>query len=128
MATTKDPLIGRTVRVLPGATTFKGQPHPQAGQQGTVEGRTPGGVQRLGRQRAIRDGRVAVQVSIDGGSHAGILVFCVVRCWSRRPRVAGVHLLDGRAPNNRPVVFLRTMRAFWRSGCAGWGLAGRSND
>lgn len=42
---TKNPLIGRTVRVLPDATTLKGKPHPQAGQEGTVQGRTAGGKQ-----------------------------------------------------------------------------------
>lgn len=42
---TKNPLIGRTVRVLPDTTTLKGKPHPQAGHEGTVQGRTAGGKQ-----------------------------------------------------------------------------------
>lgn len=54
---TKDPLIGRTVRVLPDATTLKGLPHPQAGQQGTVEGRTPGG-----RQYQLRVGDAVINL------------------------------------------------------------------
>lgn len=45
MSSKQDPLIGRQVRVLADATTLKGRPHPHAGQQGTVQGRTMGGGQ-----------------------------------------------------------------------------------
>ena len=57
---TKDLLIGRPVRVLPDATTLKGQPHPQAGQQGTVEGRTPGG-----KQYQVRVGDAIINLPMD---------------------------------------------------------------
>jgi ParB/RepB/Spo0J family partition protein len=42
---TKDPLIGRLVRVNSDATTLKGRPHPNAGEEGTVQDKTPGGRQ-----------------------------------------------------------------------------------
>lgn len=42
---TKDPLIGRPVRINADATTLKGKPHPNAGMEGTVAGKTPGGRQ-----------------------------------------------------------------------------------
>lgn len=57
---TKDLLIGRPVRVLPDATTLKGLPHPQAGQQGTVEGRTPGG-----KQYQVRVGDAIINLPMD---------------------------------------------------------------
>ena len=38
---TKDPLIGREARINIDATTLKGgKPHPQAGMQGTITGKT----------------------------------------------------------------------------------------
>ena len=44
--TTKDPLIGRQARVNDDALALKtGKPHPQAGMQGTITGKTPGGRQ-----------------------------------------------------------------------------------
>ncbi len=43
--TTKDPLIGCAVTIKPDATTLKGRPHPQAGQYGTITGKTPSGQQ-----------------------------------------------------------------------------------
>ena len=57
---TKDLLIGRPVRVLPDATTLKGQPHPLAGQKGTVEGRTPGG-----KQYQVRVGDAIINLPMD---------------------------------------------------------------
>lgn len=43
---TKDPLIGREARINIDATTLKGgKPHPQAGLQATITGKTPGGRQ-----------------------------------------------------------------------------------
>lgn len=43
---TKDPLIGRKARINEDATTLKGgKPHPQAGQEGEIIGKTPGGRQ-----------------------------------------------------------------------------------
>ncbi|MCI5068453.1 ParB/RepB/Spo0J family partition protein [Acidovorax sp.] len=43
---TKDPLIGREARVNDDATTLKGgKTHPQAGMQGRIVGKTPGGRQ-----------------------------------------------------------------------------------
>ena len=43
---TKDPLIGREARVNDDATTLKGgKAHPQAGMQGRIVGKTPGGRQ-----------------------------------------------------------------------------------
>lgn len=41
----KDPLIGRTARISRDATTTKGKPHPHAGAEGLIEGRTPNGRQ-----------------------------------------------------------------------------------
>ncbi|CAN7165858.1 ParB/RepB/Spo0J family partition protein [Acidovorax sp. LjRoot118] len=41
----KDPLIGRTALISRDATTTKGKPHPHAGAEGLIEGRTPNGRQ-----------------------------------------------------------------------------------
>ena len=92
MATTKDPLIGRTVRVLPDATTLKGQPHPQAGQQGTVEGRTPGG-----RQYQLRVGEAIINLPMDAFEVLGA---------TAEPTGGSTLALDALAPSrtNRPVV------------------------
>ncbi len=55
---TKDPLIGREARVNIDATTLKGgKPHPQAGMQGTITGKTPGG-----RQYQLQCGDVLVNL------------------------------------------------------------------
>lgn len=92
MATTKDPLIGRTVRVLPDATTFKGQPHPQAGQQGTVKGRTPGG-----RQYQLHVGEAIINLPMDAFEVLGA---------TAEPTGGSTLALDALAPSrtNRPVV------------------------
>ncbi|PIF29389.1 ParB/RepB/Spo0J family partition protein [Acidovorax sp. 56] len=51
---TKDPLIGRKARINDDATTLKGgKPHPQAGMEGEIIGKTPGG-----RQYQIQCGEV----------------------------------------------------------------------
>lgn len=55
-----DPLIGHRVRVLHDATTLKGRPHPNAGQEGVVEARTPGG-----RQYQVRIGDALVNLPLD---------------------------------------------------------------
>lgn len=55
---TKDPLIGREARINIDATTLKGgKPHPQAGMQGTITGKTPGG-----RQYQMQCGDVLVNL------------------------------------------------------------------
>lgn len=92
MATTKDPLIGRTVRVLPDATTFKGQPHPQAGQQGTVKGRTPGG-----RQYQLHVGEAIINLPMDAFEVLGA---------TAEPTGGSTLALDALAPSrtNRQVV------------------------
>lgn len=92
MATTKDPLIGRTVRVLADATTFKGQPHPQAGQQGTVKGRTPGG-----RQYQLHVGEAIINLPMDAFEVLGA---------TAEPTGGSTLALDALAPSrtNRPVV------------------------
>lgn len=92
MATTKDPLIGRPVRVLPDATTLKGQPHPQAGQQGSVEGRTPGG-----RQYQLRVGDAIINLPMDAFEVLGA---------TAEPTGGNTLALDALAPSrtNRPVV------------------------
>lgn len=41
----KDPLIGSTVRINDDATTLKGDPHPHAGAEGVIDGKTPNGRQ-----------------------------------------------------------------------------------
>lgn len=53
----QDILIGRTVRVNDDATTLRGRAHPNAGQEGVVEGKTPGG-----RQYQIRVGEDLVNL------------------------------------------------------------------
>lgn len=53
----QDLLIGRTVRVNEDATTLRGRAHPNAGQEGVVEGKTPGG-----RQYQIRVGEDLVNL------------------------------------------------------------------
>lgn len=45
MAPKKDPLLQRTVTINTDATTNKGMPHPQAGQEALIVGKTPGGRQ-----------------------------------------------------------------------------------
>lgn len=92
MATTKDPLIGRTVRVLPDATTFKGQPHPQAGLLGTVEGRTPGG-----KQYQLRVGDAIINMPMDAFEVLGA---------TAEPTEGNTLPLDALAPSrtNRPVA------------------------
>lgn len=92
MATTKDPLIGRTVRVLADASTLKGQPHPQAGQQGTVEGRTPGG-----RQYQLHVGEAIINLPMDAFEVLGA---------TAEPTGGSTLALDALAPSrtNRPVV------------------------
>lgn len=55
---TKDPIIGREARVNDDATTLKGgKPHPQAGMQGRIIGKTPGG-----RQYQLQCGDVMVNL------------------------------------------------------------------
>ena len=56
----QDPLIGRQVRVLADATTGKGRPHPQAGQDGIVKDRTLGG-----RQYQIQIGDAVINLPLD---------------------------------------------------------------
>ena len=58
---TKDPLIGRTARINDDATALKGgKPHPQAGQQGEIVGKTPGG-----RQYQLQCGEALVNLPMD---------------------------------------------------------------
>lgn len=89
---TKDPLIGRTVRVLPDATTLKGQPHPKAGQQGTVQGRTPGG-----KQYQVLVGEDIVNLPMDAFEVHGT---------TAEPTEGNTLPLDALAPSrtNRPVA------------------------
>ena len=89
---TKDPLIGRTVRVLPDATTLKGQPHPKAGQQGTVQGRTPGG-----KQYQVLVGDDIVNLPMDAFEVHGT---------TPEPTEGNTLPLDALAPSrtNRPVA------------------------
>ncbi len=54
---TKDPLIGREARVNDDATTLRGKPHPQAGMQGLITGKTPGG-----RQYQLQCGDVLINL------------------------------------------------------------------
>ena len=92
--TRQDPLIGRQVVVLEDATTLRGKPHPQAGQQGTVQARTPGG-----KQYQVLVGDTLINLPLDAFSVVGATP-------SPAPDDGNSLPLDECAPSrtNRPVV------------------------